>query len=59
MAHPLFPHLLSPLTIGSITVKNRIVMPPIGTRLLEDASKGWFRRMAAYYEERARGGLAW
>jgi 2,4-dienoyl-CoA reductase (NADPH2) len=57
MAHPLFPHLFSPLTIGSITVKNRIVMPPIGTRLLEDASKGWFRRMAAYYEERARGGI--
>jgi mycofactocin system FadH/OYE family oxidoreductase 2 len=57
MAHPLFPHLFSPLTIGSITVKNRIVMPPIGTRLLEDESKGWFRRMAAYYEERARGGI--
>lgn len=47
MAHPQFPHLFSPLTIGSITVKNRIVMPPIGTRLLEDESQGWFRRMAA------------
>jgi hypothetical protein len=35
MAHSQFPHLFSPLTIGSITVKNRIVMPPIGTRLLE------------------------
>lgn len=57
MAHPHFPHLFSPLTIGSLTVKNRIVFPPIGTRLLEDASKGWFRRMADYYEERARGGI--
>lgn len=57
MAHSQFPHLFSPLTIGSITVKNRIVMPPIGTRLLEDESQGWFRRMAAYYEARARGGI--
>lgn len=55
--HQQFPLLFSPLTIGSIMVKNRIVMPPIGTRLLEDESKGWFRRMAAYYEERAKGGI--
>lgn len=57
MPHPQFPHLFSPLTIGSLTVKNRIVFPPIGTRLLEDESQGWFRRLAAYYEERAKGGI--
>lgn len=31
MSH--YPHLFSPLTINGMTIKNRIIMPPMGTNL--------------------------
>ena len=31
MSH--YPHLFSPLTINGMTLKNRIIMPPIGTNM--------------------------
>ena len=53
---PTFPHLLAPLTLGGVTLRNRVIMGSMHTGL-EEAPDG-HRRMAAYYAERARGGAA-
>src|SRR6516225_5815586 len=51
-----YPHLLNPLTIGPITIKNRVIFGPhvtghwSGDFLVTPRAK-------AYYEERARGGV--
>ncbi|MFI1096944.1 FAD-dependent oxidoreductase [Streptomyces sp. NPDC020917] len=50
-----YPHLLSPLTLGSVTLPNRVIMGSMHVGL-EEAPDG-FRRMAAFYAERARGGV--
>ncbi|MBI4519923.1 MAG: FAD-dependent oxidoreductase [Gemmatimonadetes bacterium] len=47
--------LFQPGTIGTLTIKNRLVMPPMGTGYSEAGRVG--RRMIAYYEARARGGV--
>jgi 2,4-dienoyl-CoA reductase (NADPH2) len=50
-----FPHLLSPLTVGSTTLRNRVVMGSMHTGL-EDYF--WdIPKLAAYFAERARGGV--
>jgi 2,4-dienoyl-CoA reductase (NADPH2) len=50
-----YSHLLAPGRIGSMTLKNRIVMTPMGSNLGEgDGSIG--ERSHNYYLERARGG---
>ncbi|MHB1007439.1 MAG: NADH:flavin oxidoreductase [Chloroflexota bacterium] len=50
------PGLFSPLTIKSLTVKNRIVMPPMGTRLSPpDGSLS--EQQLAHYLARARAGV--
>ena len=51
-----YPHVFSPLALGGITLKNRILMGSMHTGL-EEAENG-FARLAAYYAERARGGVA-
>lgn len=51
-----FPHLLSPLQVGTTTLKNRILMGSMHTGL-EEAPDG-YAKMAAFYAERARGGAA-
>ena len=51
-----FPHLLAPLDLGYITLKNRALMGSMHTGL-EEAPKG-FERMAAFYAERAAAGAA-
>jgi 2,4-dienoyl-CoA reductase-like NADH-dependent reductase (Old Yellow Enzyme family) len=51
-----FPHLFSPLRIGPITVKNRIVNAPHQTRYAHDGN--YTDRVIAYHRERARGGAA-
>ena len=53
--HPLYPHLLSPLELGHTTLKNRVLMGSMHTGL-EDSRRN-FSRMAAFYAERARGGV--
>ena len=53
--HPLYPHLLSPLQVGGITLKNRVMMGSMHTGL-EDQADG-FDRLAAFYAERVRGGV--
>ena len=50
-----YPHLFSPLDLGFTTIKNRAIMGSMHTGL-EEAEDG-FERMAAYFAERARGGV--
>ncbi|WP_030213405.1 NADPH-dependent 2,4-dienoyl-CoA reductase [Streptomyces bikiniensis] len=50
-----YPHLLSPLDLGFTTLPNRVIMGSMHVGL-EEAEHG-FERMAAFYAERARGGV--
>lgn len=49
--------LLEPGRIGSLELKNRIVMAAMGVRGLCEPGGGWGERFRAYYEARARGGV--
>ncbi|NGO79414.1 NADPH-dependent 2,4-dienoyl-CoA reductase [Streptomyces sp. YC504] len=49
-----YPHLMTPLDLGFLTLPNRVVMGSMHVGL-EEAENG-FERMAAFYAERARGG---
>ncbi|MFD5685281.1 oxidoreductase [Streptomyces bacillaris] len=51
----LYPNLLSPLDLGFTTLPNRVLMGSMHIGL-EEAERG-FERMAAFYTERARGGV--
>lgn len=51
-----YPHLLEPLDLGFTQLKNRVLMGSMHLGL-EEAPNG-FERMAAFYAERARGGVA-
>ena len=55
MPHALYPHLLEPLDLGFTTLRNRTLMGSMHTGL-EEKPNG-FERMAAYFAERARGGV--
>ncbi|GAC1624780.1 MAG: NADPH-dependent 2,4-dienoyl-CoA reductase [Nevskia sp.] len=50
-----YPHLLAPLDLGFTTLKNRVLMGSMHTGL-EDSRKH-VGRLAAYFAERARGGV--
>ncbi|MCA0870874.1 NADPH-dependent 2,4-dienoyl-CoA reductase [Seohaeicola saemankumensis] len=50
-----YPHLLAPLELGFTTLKNRVLMGSMHTGLEE--TKDW-NRVAEFYAERARGGVA-
>ncbi|WP_134608768.1 NADPH-dependent 2,4-dienoyl-CoA reductase [Pseudomonas aeruginosa] len=50
-----YPHLLAPLDLGFTTLRNRTLMGSMHTGL-EEKPQG-FERMAAYFAERARGGV--
>ncbi|MBW7859859.1 MAG: NADPH-dependent 2,4-dienoyl-CoA reductase [Rhodocyclaceae bacterium] len=55
MSSPHFPHLLAPLDLGFIQLRNRVVMGSMHTGL-ED--RFWnYGKLAAYFAERARGGV--
>ena len=49
-----YPHLLAPLDLGFVTLRNRTLMGSMHTGLEE--APGGFERLAAFYAERARGG---
>jgi 2,4-dienoyl-CoA reductase (NADPH2) len=49
-----YPHLLSPLDLGHTTLKNRVLMGSMHTGL-EDGRD--LRKLAAYFRERAEGGV--
>lgn len=51
-----YKELFSPVKIGSITLKNRFAMAPMGPLGLADANGGWNQRGIDYYVERAKGG---
>jgi 2,4-dienoyl-CoA reductase (NADPH2) len=53
--HPRYPHIFSPLKIGHTEIKNRILMGSMHTGLEDQPDAG--ERMAAYFAERARGGV--
>ncbi|MDX1380423.1 MAG: NADPH-dependent 2,4-dienoyl-CoA reductase [Xanthomonadales bacterium] len=50
-----FPHLLAPLDLGFVTLKNRVLMGSMHTGL-EDRARD-YPRLAAYFAERAAGGV--
>jgi len=50
-----YPHLLAPLDLGFTTLRNRVLMGSMHTNLEE--AKGGFAKLAAFYGERARGGV--
>ncbi|MEH6606008.1 MAG: NADPH-dependent 2,4-dienoyl-CoA reductase [Pseudomonadales bacterium] len=56
MTTSLYPNLFKSLDLGFTSLKNRSIMGSMHTGL-EEADNG-FERMAAYYAERARGGVA-
>ncbi|WP_226780247.1 NADPH-dependent 2,4-dienoyl-CoA reductase [Oceaniglobus trochenteri] len=49
-----YPHLLAPLDLGHLTLKNRVLMGSMHTGLEE--TKDW-NRVAEFYAARARGGV--
>lgn len=55
MTHATYPHLLEPLDLGFTQLKNRVIMGSMHTGL-EEAKNG-FERLAAFYAERANGGV--
>ena len=50
-----YPRLLAPLELGFTTLRNRVLMGSMHTNL-EEAPNG-FTKLAAFYAERARGGV--
>jgi len=53
---PSYPRLFRPLQAGPVTLKNRIVMGSMHTRL--ESEPDGSARIAAFYAERVRGGVA-
>jgi len=52
----MLPHLFEPITVRGLTLKNRIVMPPMGTRY-PTYGGAVTPKLIDYYVERARGGV--
>ncbi|HET6433163.1 NADPH-dependent 2,4-dienoyl-CoA reductase [Dyella sp.] len=50
-----FPHLLAPLDLGHLVLPNRVLMGSMHTGLEDRAAD--FDKLAAYFAERARGGV--
>ncbi|HJQ06445.1 MAG TPA: NADPH-dependent 2,4-dienoyl-CoA reductase [Nocardioides sp.] len=50
-----YPHLLAPLRVGNLELRNRVVMGSMHTGL--DDHPWDVAKLAAFYEERARGGV--
>lgn len=50
-----YPHLFTPLNLGPVTLRNRVVMGSMHTKL-EDRGRD-IDKLAAYFAERARGGV--
>ena len=51
-----FPTMFSPIQIGTVTVPNRFVVPPMGNNFA-NSDGSMSERSAAYYEARAKGGF--
>ncbi len=53
----MYPFIFRPGEIGSVRVKNRLLMAPMGIGALTDPDGLFSDRAIDYYEERARGGV--
>ena len=51
-----YPHLLAPLDLGFTTLRNRVLMGSMHTGLEDETAH--FPRLAEYFAERSRGGVA-
>lgn len=51
-----YPHLFTPVTLGAVTLPNRVIMGSMHTGMEDDPTD--FPDLAAYFAERARGGAA-
>ncbi len=51
----MYPHLLQPLDLGFTQLRNRVLMGSMHTGLEEH--KEGLQKLAAFYEERAKGGV--
>ncbi len=51
----MYPHLLEPLELGFTKLRNRVLMGSMHTGLEEE--KEGLHKLAAFYEERAKGGV--
>lgn len=51
-----YQHIFSPLTVRNMTLKNRVVMMPMGTNYGEQSGEMSFLHIN-YYEQRAKGGV--
>ncbi|PXV87325.1 2-enoate reductase [Lachnotalea glycerini] len=51
-----YKNLFTPIKIGSVTIKNRFALAPMGPLGLADAEGGFNQRGIDYYTERAKGG---
>jgi 2,4-dienoyl-CoA reductase (NADPH2) len=54
--NPHYPHLFAPLSVGHLTLPNRILMGSMHTGL--ESAPGGHAKLAAFYAERAAGGTA-
>lgn len=52
----MYEKLFTPVKIGSLTIKNRFAMAPMGPLGLSDSEGGFNQRGIDYYVERAKGG---
>ncbi len=52
----MFEHLRSPVSIGSMELRNRMVMAPMGVEIVDEDGVA-NEDIVRYYEERARGGV--
>ena len=53
----LYPHLFTPIRIGNIRLKNRIIAAPTSPSMV--TNEGFFTpEMIAYLEEKAKGGIS-
>lgn len=59
MTAKLYPYtsIFSPVKVNSLTLKNRLIMAPIGNISMCDETGRPNERMLSYFEERARGGV--
>ena len=53
--HPVYPHLLEPLDLGHVTLRNRVLMGSMHVGL--EHGLGPLTKMAAYFARRAEGGV--
>jgi 2,4-dienoyl-CoA reductase-like NADH-dependent reductase (Old Yellow Enzyme family) len=55
-----FPHLFSPVQVGTMSLRNRVMMPPHGSAIGNLwGSQAEAERNIAYWQARARAGVAW